>query len=229
LSQTRRSSFKHAWDLTPAQARQLQEELRGQVIQQPLSLEKVSRVAGLDASFHQGMVIGAAVVLDLADLQPVAQAVVEMSVPFPYVPGLLSFRETPVLLKAIEQLSILPQVFIVDGHGYAHPRRFGIACHLGVLMDLPAIGLAKSILVGKSEPLDGRVGSLAELRDGDEIVGMTVRTRSGSKPVYVSVGHRIDLPSAVAMILRCSKGYRLPEPARLAHRLASSAKKGIPR
>lgn len=222
-------AYTHTWDLTPEQARKLQEELRRQVSMQPLKVEEVNRVAGVDASFHQGKVIAAVSVLDLPTLQPVAQAVVALPIPFPYIPGLLSFRETPALLAAIEKLSSMPQVFIVDGHGLAHPRRFGIACHLGVLLDLPSIGLAKSILVGKAEPLGDQAGSMAELKDGDEIIGMAVRSRSGSKPVYVSIGHRVDLPSAVQLVMQCSLGYRLPEPARHAHQIAAEAKRRIHR
>jgi deoxyribonuclease V len=218
-----------AWDLTVEDARQLQEELRCQVNKQPLLLEEVSRVAGVDASYHHGKVIGAVVVLNLADLQPVEQAVIEMPVPFPYIPGLFSFREAPVLLAAIEELSAFPQVFIVDGHGLAHPRRFGFACHLGVLLDLPSIGLAKSILIGTLDPLGAQAGSTADLRDLDETIGMAVRTQPGSKPVYVSIGHQVDLLSAVHLVMQCSRGYRLPEPSRLAHLLATRAKKGIPR
>lgn len=219
----------HAWDLTAEEARQLQEELRHQVSEQPLPLEEVCRIAGIDASFQDGKAIGVVVVLDQASLQPVEQAVAEMPISFPYIPGLLSFRETPVLMAAIEKLSAFPQVFIVDGHGLAHPRRFGIACHLGVLLDLPSIGLAKSILIGKVDPLDAQAGSTAELRDRDETIGMAVRTLSGINPVYVSIGHQVDLPSAVRLVMQCSRSYRLPEPVRLAHQLAASEKRRIPR
>jgi deoxyribonuclease V len=133
------------------------------------------------------------------------------------------------LLAAIEKLSIMPQVFVVDGHGLAHPRRFGIACHLGVLLNLPTVGLAKSILVGRVGVLGDQAGNTAKLQDRGETIGMAVRTRPGSNPVYVSIGHRVDLPSAVHLIMECTRGYRLPEPARLAHQLATDAKKGIPR
>jgi deoxyribonuclease V len=127
----------------------------------------------------------------------------------------------PVILRAIEQLATLPDVFLVDGHGYAHPRRFGLACHLGVWLDKPAIGCGKSILVGKADPLAGPRGSVAPLRDGDEIIGMAVRTRSDVKPVYISIGNRVDLESAVRIALHCGRGVRLPEPVRRAHKLAS--------
>jgi deoxyribonuclease V len=219
-------SHAHAWDLSPEAARRLQERLRDQVRVEPLPLEGLEQVAGIDASFRRGNVIGAVVVLDSAAWQPVDQAVVEQPIRFAYIPGLLSFRETPALLAALERLATLPDILMVDGHGLAHPRRFGIACHLGVLLDLPTIGVAKSILVGQAGAVGEAPGSTAELRDGDEVIGMAVRTRPGSRPVYVSIGHRVDLASTVRLVLASSRGFRLPEPARLAHQLATTARKG---
>jgi deoxyribonuclease V len=215
---------EHPWDLSPEAARQVQEGLRALVAIQPLALEGLQRVAGVDASFSQGKVRAAAVVLEFASLQVEEQASAEMPLRFPYIPGLLSFREAPAILAALEQLSRMPDLLIVDGHGLAHPRRFGIACHLGVLLDLPAIGCAKSILVGHTPRLGPQIGSLAELEDQGEIIGVALRTRQDVRPVYVSVGHRIDLASAAQIVLACCKGYRLPEPARLAHHLASKQK-----
>jgi deoxyribonuclease V len=215
-------SHAHRWDLTPGEAIQLQQELRERVLVQPLSLGQISTVAGVDVGFRDEKARAAAVLLSFPSLQLLEHAVREVPIPFPYVPGLLSFRETPAILNALEGLSVLPDVIVCDGQGLAHPRRFGIACHLGVLLDRPTLGCAKSILVGKHGPLGEEPGSTADLKAGGETIGAAVRTRQGVKPVYVSVGSRIDLPSAVELILACNRGYRLPEPTRLADRLASN-------
>jgi deoxyribonuclease V len=170
-------------------------------------------------------VIHAAVVLLVyPSLEPVEQVTTQFPLSFPYVPGLLSFREAPAILAALEQLGTSPDVLLVDGHGYAHPRRFGLACHLGVWLDIPSIGCAKSILVGEQAPLDETAGSSAEMLDDGEVIGLAVRTRQKVKPVYVSIGHRVDLDSAMRIVLVCRRGYRLPEPARLAHQLATKAR-----
>jgi deoxyribonuclease V len=156
----------------------------------------------------------------MRDLRPVDLAVARTPVTFPYIPGLLSFRELPVLLRALEQLHVVPDVFIVDGHGRAHPRRMGIACHLGVLLDLPAIGCAKSILCGTASLPANRAGAWSPLVDGTEQVGAALRTRDGTTPVYVSIGHRVSLDSAIEVVLKCCRRYRLPETTRYAHRAA---------
>jgi len=163
----------------------------------------------------------AVVVLGFKTQELTQQAAVQMPISYPYVPGLLSFREAPAILEALARLNDLPDVLIVDGHGRAHPRRFGLACHLGVLLDLPAIGCAKSVLVGRAAPPGGEVGSTSELSLNGELLGLALRTRQRARPVYISVGHRIDLPSATQAVLACGRGYRLPEPLRLAHRLAT--------
>lgn len=172
--------------------------------------------------FRDGVARAAAVRLAYPSLELQEQVFAEEPLRFPYVPGLLSFREAPAILAALARLEHLPDVILVDGQGIAHPRRLGIASHLGVLLDHPTIGVAKSILVGKAGPLDEARGSTAELRAGGEVIGQLVRTRPGVKPVIVSIGHRADLPSAVALVLACGRGYRLPEPVRLADRLASA-------
>jgi deoxyribonuclease V len=210
----------HQWNLAPEEARQVQERLGKHIKVEPLPLEDVHRVAGVDASYNGGVACAAAVVFDLLTLKIIEKTVVEIPLQFPYIPGLLSFREAPGILAAIEQLSASPDVLIVDGHGLAHPRRFGLACHLGIWLDLPTIGCAKSILVGDLAPLGEAVGSTARLTLGDELLGLALRTRRNVKPVYLSIGHRMDLKSAAQIILACSKGYRLPEPARQAHFLA---------
>jgi deoxyribonuclease V len=163
----------------------------------------------------------AVVVIRLPGFHVVETAGVRAQARFPYVPGLLSFRESPAGLEAWEKLRTRPDCLICDGHGYAHPRRFGFACHFGLLVDLPTIGLAKSVLVGRFDPPGAARGSATDLTDAGEVIGAAVRTREGAEPVFVSVGHRIDLPRAVATVLACTAGYRLPEPARRAHALVN--------
>jgi len=214
-------SHTHPWDLSLPEARLLQDKLRGKVKVQPLDLGAVKTVAGVDAGYHGGDMRAAVAVLDFKTQELVEQVTFQMPVSFPYVPGLLSFREAPAILGALSRLNPLPDVLIVDGHGLAHPRRFGLACHLGVLLDIPALGCAKSVFVGEVAPLGDTVGNTSQLSLQGELLGFALRTRERVKPVYVSVGHRIDLPSAVQIILSCTRGYRLPEPIRMAHRLAS--------
>lgn len=220
---------KHRWDIDSKEAIQIQKELRSQVIIAPLAGHDLRLIAGVDVGFPRvakaagnAVARAAIAVLDYATMQLVDQATAEIAVPFPYVPGLLSFREMPAILAALELLTNTPDVFMVDGHGFAHPRRFGLACHLGIWLDKAAIGCGKSILVGEHGPLENSRGSVAPLRDGEEIIGAAVRTRDGVKPVYVSVGHSIDIESAIRITLGCGLGLRLPEPIRWAHRLASS-------
>ena len=217
---------RHPWDVSPQEARQLQDGLREQVLVQPLAEQGITTIAGVDASFGREIIHAAAVLLAYPSQEPIEQTTVQLPLSFPYVPGLLSFREAPAILAALEQLGMRPDVLLVDGHGYAHPRRFGLACHLGVWLDIPSIGCAKSILVGEHPPLDETVGSNAELLDDGEVIGLVVRTRQKVKPVYVSIGHRVDLDSAMRVVLSCGRGYRLPEPVRLAHQLATKARRG---
>jgi deoxyribonuclease V len=224
---SKRDSNLHRWNLNPQEAIQIQKELRPRVIIEPLEDEAISLVAGVDVGLPRGAKIARAAiaVLDYATMELVDQAVADLPIPFPYVPGLLSFREMPVILAALERLETQPDLFIVDGHGYAHPRRFGLACHLGVWLDRPAIGCGKSILVGEQATPKNPRGSMAPLIDNAETIGMAVRTREAVKPVYISIGHRVDLESAIRIILNCGRNrsccLRLPEPIRWAHRLAS--------
>ena len=213
---------QHPWNLSPAEAIALQNELRRYLILQD-DLLPIRRVAGVDCGFEQlGTVTRAAVaVLDFPSLELVDQAVARLPTRFPYIPGLLSFREVPAVLAALEQLATLPDLFLVDGQGVAHPRRFGIACHLGVLTDLPCIGVAKSRLLGKHEEPPEQRGARAALMDSDEQIGAVLRTRAKVSPLFISAGHRISLETAVDWVLRCSPRFRLPETTRQAHRLAS--------
>jgi deoxyribonuclease V len=202
---------------SPAAARRVQERLRSLVV--PRGEPKADLVAGVDVSEKDDVARAAVVVLDRA-LRVVEEIAVERPVPFPYVPGLLSFREIPSLLAAWRRLKSKPGLVVVDGQGLAHPRRFGIASHLGVILDLPTIGSAKSLLVGEyAEPARER-GAWSALIHRDETVGSALRTREGCGVLFVSVGHRISLPSARRWILRLAPRYRLPEPQRLADRLS---------
>ncbi|HRY47193.1 MAG TPA: deoxyribonuclease V [Candidatus Paceibacterota bacterium] len=209
----------HAWNLTPREARLIQEQMACRVlVQAPTS--PIRWIAGLDAAFSRdGRFCRAAVVLwDLEEGSVVEQHLATHPVLIPYIPGLLSFRETPALLAALACLRQRPDLILCDGQGLAHPRRFGLACHVGVICDLPAVGCAKSLLVGDYDTPGASRGCTAPLLHRQEHVGEVVRTRSEVKPVFVSVGHRMDLSSAVDLVLSCAKRYRLPEPTRLADR-----------
>jgi deoxyribonuclease V len=205
----------------------LQQQLRARVREERLDLTGVRLVAGADVSYRrwqEALHVGI-VVLAWPELTLVERVGLETRSPFPYVPGLLSFRELPPLLEAWERLSVRPDVLLCDGHGRAHPRRCGLACHCGLVLDLPTVGCAKSLLVGACDALGATRGSTAALRDGDEVIGLAVRTRSGVKPVYVSVGHRCRLEDAAALVLGCGRGRRLPEPTRLAHDWVNALRK----
>lgn len=211
----------HDWDVTPTEAVAIQRELAPLVREVALDFDAVRTVAGLDVSVRDDRVRAAIVVLDVRDdLRVVDQAIWEGPVAFPYVPGLLSFREVPAILPALEQLEALPDVYMLDAQGFAHPRRFGLACHLGVLLEAPALGVAKSILVGRHGDLDEPKGSAAPLVHKGETVGLALRTRERVKPVYVSVGHRVTLRDAGRLALRLATKYKLPQPTHLAHRLS---------
>jgi deoxyribonuclease V len=219
----------HRWDLTPAEAIRLQQELAARVCLTD-DFGRLETVAGIDIGFEaRNTVTRAAVaVLRLDDLSFIEGCIARRQTAFPYVPGLLSFREMPAALAALEGLSALPDLLAWDGQGYAHPRRFGVACHAGVYTGLPAIGVAKSRLTGTHEtPGDAR-GDWRPLRDGDEIIGAVLRTRPGVRPVYVSPGHRVGFDSARALALRLVTRYRLPETTRWAHRLASGDLDALP-
>lgn len=208
----------HTWDLEPAAARALQRELAARVdARAPLGPWEL--VAGADVSYNRGdPKLHAAVVVLRADTGAVVERVgVSREVTFPYVPGLLSFREAPPLLDAFARLATVPDVVLCDGQGIAHPRRLGIACHLGLWLDLPTIGCAKSRLCGRFDPVGPRRGDRSPLHDRGDVVGSVVRTRDRIQPLFVSPGHRCDLDGAVAVVLALSGKYRLPEPSRLAH------------
>ncbi|MEO6726085.1 MAG: deoxyribonuclease V [Blastocatellia bacterium] len=212
----------HSWDLTPREAITVQQELRSLVRIQPLARE-VGTIAGADISFNKysEVIYSGIVVLGLPDLQIIESAGIRSTSKFPYVPGLLSFREAPSLLEVWEQLKTKPDVLMLDGQGIAHPRRVGIASHVGVLLDLPTIGCAKSILVGRHGDLASEAGSQTPLIDRGEQVGVVLRTKKNVAPVYVSPGHLMDMDSAVDLVLRSVTKYRQPEPTRQAHLLVN--------
>jgi deoxyribonuclease V len=213
------------WPTTAEQAIAVQEALRGQVrLEDDFGVPQT--VAGVDAGFiDEGATARAAVVvLSFPELKPLAHALAYAPASFPYIPGLLSFREAPAILAALDQLGQAPDLLICDGQGIAHPRRLGIASHLGVLSGLPSIGCAKSLLVGRHEPLDAERGARSALFHQGEQIGWVLRTRTGVKPVYVSPGHQVSIDTAAALVMACVTRYRLPETTRYAHNLASHGK-----
>jgi deoxyribonuclease V len=208
----------HRWDLSVAEARAVQQRLRDAVSEED-RLGPVRLVAGADVSYDRRdpTLYAAVVVLDARSLETVEVSSVTAEARFPYVPGYLSFRELPPLIEAFERLRSGPDLVVCDAHGRAHPRRFGLACHLGVWLDLPSIGCAKSVLVGEHREPGARRGCHTRLRDGQETIGEALRTRAGVKPVWVSVGHRVSLGTARRHVLRLARGFRLPETTRQAH------------
>ncbi|MEN8129248.1 MAG: deoxyribonuclease V [Pseudomonadota bacterium] len=212
----------HPWAVSPARAREIQKHLRHRVINED-RLGEVNTVAGVDVGFEdQGSVTRAAVVvLSYPELQLLDRVIACTPTQFPYVPGLLSFREIPAVLKAFEDLETVPDLVLCDGQGIAHPRRFGIACHIGLLTNLPTIGVAKSRLVGTHAELPQERGSHVPLLDKDEQIGVVLRTRKGVRPLFISVGHRITLATATRYVMGCTPRYRLPETTRWADRIAS--------
>jgi deoxyribonuclease V len=211
----------HTWQLSVAEAVEMQRRLSAQVLRGG-GVVKPRYIAGVDVSVSRahGEATGAVVVLGYPGLRLLETKVIRGKVDFPYVPGLLSFREAPLLLKACQALERMPGLILVDGQGIAHPRRIGLASHLGLFLDVPTIGCAKSRLCGSHETPGSERGEYAELLDGEEVIGAVLRTKVGTKPIYVSVGHMIDLSTAIHWVLECCQGYRLPEPTRLAHQAA---------
>lgn len=212
---------RHRWDVRPAEAVALQKQLAHETItDRPIELSAIRLVAGVDVSVKNSESQAAVVVLSYPALTVIETVLARQPTPFPYIPGLLSFREAPALIEAFERLQNVPDVFIFDGMGRAHPRRMGIAAHLGLWLERPTIGCGKTHLIGDFEPVPEGRGSYSELRDRDEVIGVVLRTRDQVKPVFISPGHLIDLPSAIAITLACTRKYRLPEPIRHAHHAA---------
>lgn len=218
----------HRWDVTPAEARALQFEWR-----ERLELDdrtgRIRRVAGVDVAFDppgkNGEAIAGVVVFSYPDWEELECATARRPLAFPYVPGLLSFREIPAILAALVSLSESPDLIFCDGQGYAHPRRFGLACHLGVLLDVPTIGCAKSRLIGEYREPGRRAGSWTPLQDEGERIGAVLRTRDGSRPMCISCGHRVSLERAIALTLEACDGRRVPRPTRRADRYVAQIKR----
>lgn len=212
----------HPWNLSSTEAIALQRELRTQLILDD-RLGLVQRIAGVDVGFEAGGTVtrAAVAVLGYPGLELLETAIARRPTTFPYIPGLLSFRELPAVLEALEQLSELPDLLLCDGQGIAYPRRLGIASHLGLLVDLPLVGVAKTRLCGTHEESPNQRGAWTPLRVEDEVIGAVLRTRPGVKPLYISPGHRISLATAIQYVMACCTRYRLPETTRHAHRLAS--------
>lgn len=212
----------HEWRVSPKRAVTIQKDLQGKVITSD-DFGEIRHVAGVDVGFDKKSNTGKAaiVVLNFPDLTVCDQAVAEMELEFPYVPGLLSFREMPVILQALDKLGTMPDLFICDGQGIAHPRRFGIACHLGLVTDIPSIGVGKSRLIGSYGDVPPAKGGWTELYYKGEVIGVVLRTRENVHPVFVSPGHRVSLKSAIQFVMQCVTRYKLPETTRKAHNLSS--------
>jgi deoxyribonuclease V len=224
----------HSWNVSPAEAVAVQQQLRDRVVIRPLP-DQISLVAGADISYNKfsEVVYAAIVVLRLPELEVVTTSGVVSTMTFPYVPGLLSFREAPSLIEAWKNLDVRPDVLMLDGQGIAHPRRLGIASHFGLLIDLPTVGCAKTLLTGRYEEPAERAGSFSPLIHRGETIGAAVRTKDRVGPVFISPGHLADLPTSMALALKCVRGYadgrskyRIPEPTRLAHLLVNAMRRG---
>ena len=217
----------HEWSLTPREAVELQRQLRGRVRVEPLK-KRVETIAGADISFNKfdPTIYTGIVVLRLPTLEVVEEVGLVSETKFPYVPGLLSFRESPSVLEAWAKLKTEPDAVMFDGQGIAHPRRVGIASHVGLIIDRPTLGCAKSVLVGKFEEPGEERGSWTPMIDKGETIGAALRTKRRVQPVYVSPGHLIDLEGAIDLTLRCDGGYRQPEPTRRAHLLVNALRRG---
>ncbi len=222
----------HPWDVTFKEAVQIQKELAHRVslrtpvkIQQRLQAPELL-IAAADISYNRRspLLFAVVVVMRLGDFEVIERVSHCMKVTFPYVSGFLSFREAPVVIEAFKQLECRPDVLLCDGQGRAHPRRLGLASHLGVLLNLPSIGCAKTRLTGTYREPGAKKGATTRLTDREEVIGRVVRTRSGVKPIYVSVGHKIDLDDAVRLVLRCCPRYRIPEPIRQAHMIVNQVR-----
>ena len=212
----------HRWDLSPKEAMAVQEQLRTRVVHED-RLGSVRHVCGIDVGFEKGGTVtrAAVAVLSFPALELVESAIARRATSFPYVPGLLSFREIPAVLDALERLRVAPDLALCDGQGIAHPRRCGLASHIGLVAGLPSIGVAKTRLIGEHREPPDRRGAWTPLRDDGETIGAVLRTRVGVKPLYVSIGHRVSLATAIRYVMACCTRYRLPETTRHAHRLAS--------
>ncbi|NIM96284.1 MAG: deoxyribonuclease V [Anaerolineales bacterium] len=214
---------ENEWSITPQRAIAIQEELKSEVILED-RLGSIRLVAGTDVSYIRSEKVSRAAVaiLSFPDLNLVDSATSESTTEFPYIPGLLSFREIPAIMSVIAELERLPDLIICDGHGYAHPRRFGLASHLGILCDIPTIGVAKRLLTGTHKPVPNERGAWVPIIVDGETIGAALRSREYTKPIYVSIGHRVSLETAIDLTMECTTRYRLPETTRMAHKLSKT-------
>ncbi len=211
----------HLWDLTPKAAMALQTTLSRRVIRRArIKPDEIATVAGVDTAYRNKSACAAVAVFSRVDLKIMEEVVITRPTRFPYIPGLLAFREGPLIEEALNRLKTVPDVLMFDGQGIAHPRRFGIASHIGLLSHIPAIGCAKTRLVGEYQAPHRTSGSISYLIDAGEVIGAVVRTRTGVKPVFVSIGHLMDLDTAIRIVLTSCRGFRLPEPLRRADHLS---------
>ncbi len=225
-----KAAVPHPWDVSPKEAARLQLELRGRLKKQK-DFKEIRTVAGADIALagrgKQTTGYAGVVVYSFPELKEIERRWAQRLVTFPYVPGLLVFREGPVLLDAFAKVRTEPDLLLFDAHGYSHPRRFGLACHLSVVLDRPGIGVAKSLLIGRYEEPPPQVGAWTPLVDAEETIGAVLRTREGVQPIFISIGHRIDLESAIQVALACSDGTRIPKPTREADHFVEQLKRGL--
>ena len=212
----------HPWDLSYEEAVKVQQDLSKRLILEPSEIEP-KLIAGADVSYSKGsdLFFSAVVVLEMPSMRVLEEASAKGKVDFPYIPGLLSFREAVILTKAFEKIKSVPDVVIFDGQGIAHPRGVGLASHIGLMLDLPSVGCAKNKLVGSHGPVGNEVGDYAPIKFRGNVVGAALRTKKNVAPVFVSPGHRMDVPSAIEIVMKTCRGYRLPEPTRQAHVLVN--------
>lgn len=218
----------HRWDLSPKQAAALQSQLRDRLVKTD-RLGTVRTVAGADIALDKarGVGYGGVIVYSFPDLREIERVPAECRLTFPYIPGLLAFREGPVLLEAFRRLRAVPDLLLFDAHGYSHPRRFGLASHLAYVLDTPGIGVAKSRLIGAYQEPPDRQGAWTPLVDGEETIGAVVRTRAGVQPIFVSIGHRVSLETAVKLALASTDGFHIPKPTREADHYVGQLKRGV--
>ncbi|OFV80727.1 MAG: hypothetical protein A3B65_01860, partial [Acidobacteria bacterium RIFCSPHIGHO2_02_FULL_67_57] len=223
------ATVPHRWDLTPPEAARLQLEMRGR-LKKEKDFGALRTVAGADIALsrrgREAMGYAGVIVYSFPDLKEIERQSAERPLTFPYVPGLLVFREGPALLDAFAKLRTEPDLLLFDAHGYSHPRRFGLACHLSVIFDKPGVGVAKSLLIGDYQEPPDRVGAWTPLVDSGETIGAVLRTRAGVQPIYISIGHRVDLEAAVELALACTDGTRIPKPTREADHFVEQLKRG---
>jgi len=216
----------HSWEVSPHEAIQLQKELKKKISLKK-SFNKIKNVAGADVSYYKNKMIAGVIVFEFPNLKVMERQSFISPVNFPYIPGLLTFREGPSLLEAFKKIKVEPDIILFDGQGIAHPRRMGIATHLGLFLDKPTIGCAKSKLSGNYNALGEEKGSYSFLRERKEIIGAVVRTRKKVKPIFVSPGHKIDLPNSIEIVLKCTDKYKLPVPIREAHLFVNQLKSDL--